>query len=148
MAINNKLIFSLISKLLVSLYLCIFSNLAFAESSKFIFQCKKLNEPSMLASLIIDLDLKKIELDSFEKRKKWEEFNEFLSKRNLKNASYQADQYIITNITNDEVLGIKSFLSRGNIKINRNSLMVYVEEYFEDKFNEMSYICNISKKGF
>lgn len=70
----------------------------------------------------------------------WEEFNEFLSKRNLKNASYQTDQYIITNITNDEVLGIAPFFSRGNIKINRNSLMVYVEEYFEGKFSEMSYI--------
>ena len=128
--------------------MCMFINLAYAETGKFIFQCEKLNESSKQASLIINFDLKKIELDSFEKRKKWEEFNDFLSKKNLPNYSYVADEYLITDVTSDDVIGSKKLLTLGKIKINRNSLMIYVEDVVDGKFIETSYKCIKSQKGF
>lgn len=90
--------------------LTMFTSFAYSESGKFVFECQKINESTKQASLLINFDLKKIEFDSFEKRKKWEEFNDFMSRRNLPNYSYVLDEYSITDVTSNELTGNKKYL--------------------------------------
>jgi hypothetical protein len=140
--------FSSIHILLIIVLLCLNCELSIADTAKINFQCEQINDNESKAFLMINFESKRIELDSYARRKKWKEFNEFMSRKNLPNSKYLLEEFIITEVKEDEVLGIRSFPIRGSISINRNTLMIYTTETAEEIFIEETYLCKKIQKGF
>ncbi len=132
-----------------------------AQNNLVVLQCKQIGEGANKVYLEIDFGNRKIFVDDHLQRQSWEKFNQMRS-RNYQQADKEKDErgmkiyapspyepweYSIVTETHSEVTAIPLF-TRGLLKINRNTLVAYLNDHVGGALNESSYQCEKIEKGF
>lgn len=133
-----------------------------AQNNLVVLQCKQIGEGANKVYLEIDFGNKKILVDNHLERQSWEKFNQMRS-RNYQQAvkekdergmkiyapsPYKPREYSIDTETDSEVTANPGFPVRGELKINRNTLVAYLNDHVGGALNESSYQCEKIEKGF
>lgn len=133
-----------------------------AQNNVVILQCEQIGEEPNKVSLEIDLGNKKINVDNHLVRQRHEmlnqkklmeyqkavQANDEMKMKFWEPKPYEPMEYSIKTVTNSEVTAFPPFPLRGVLKVNRNTLVVYLSNSTSGALNEFSYKCEKVAKGF
>ena len=133
-----------------------------AQNNLVVLQCKQIGEEANKVYLEIDFGNRKIFVDDHLSRERWERLNQkkFLLYRKAVQekdelgmkwwapSPYKTREYSIDTETDSEVTANPGFPVRGELKINRNTLVAYLNDHVGGALNESSYQCEKIEKGF
>jgi len=148
------------------IFLLLLSSISISKAEVIILECKNIayvgKDTSLDNSASIEIDIlnKTILIDDYAERQQWIEFNKFKLKYLQESAEkkdesifqqtpYKATSYLITDISQNEIKARAApFWHRGNVVINRNTLLAQKNNFNEQGIEEIAFKCKKVDKGF